>query len=208
MEISKEADSLNLTFNRTGFSPDAKRGVTSERLLKVALIGVLAQHKGANIIDALCDDIEERKLPIEFVLFGAREERNARQSRHLIELGEYEENDIYDLLKENPCDLALFPAVWPETYSFTLSIALKAGLYPVAFDLGAAASRIKNIGWGSLLPVSLMREPTLINDLLLDLRITSPPPALSQMAKANQYSNILSDYYEFEPSRMHSSLQN
>ena len=40
-------------------------------------------------------------------------------------------------------DNVKLPSVWPETYSYTLSIALQAGLPVAAFDIGAIARRIR-----------------------------------------------------------------
>lgn len=64
--------------------------------------------------------------------------------------------------------VALLPSVWPETYSYTLSIALEAG-YPVCtFDMGAPAERLRALGTGLLLPLETMSDPASINDMLLD----------------------------------------
>ena len=64
-------------------------------------------------------------------------------------------------------------ALWPETYSYTLSIALLAGLPVVAFDIGAIARRIReirpNAGHG-LLPLGIAQHPNLINDRFVEFR--------------------------------------
>ena len=167
--------------------------------LKVALIGVLANHKGGRVVEALCLDATERRLPIEYVLFGERERPCNWSSARLNELGPYEEDEIFDLLKANPCHLALFPAVWPETYSYTFSIALKAGLYPVAFDIGAISERIKKLNWGTLLPRMLMEDAAFINDFLLSFKPEPAPDGILDLLKDNVYRNYLKDYYELEP---------
>ena len=82
--------------------------------------------------------------------------------------GPYEEAGVQGLLRSHGCDFAWFPAVWPETYSFTLSTANAAGLYPVAFNLGAIAERIREAGWGALLPFNLVQRPDEIARLLDD----------------------------------------
>ncbi len=71
--------------------------------------------------------------------------------------GPYEEAGVQGLLRSHGCDFAWFPAVWPETYSFTLSTAYAAGLYPVAFNLGAIAGEgFVEADWGALLPFNLV----------------------------------------------------
>jgi GT2 family glycosyltransferase len=168
-------------------------------ILKVALIGVLANHKGGRVVEALCSDATERRLPVEYVLFGERERPCNWSSARLNELGPYEENEIFDLLKANPCHLALFPAVWPETYSYTFSIALKAGLYPIAFDIGAIAERVKKLNWGTLLPTMLMEDAAFINDFLLTFKPEPAPDGVLDLLQENVYRNYLQDYYELEP---------
>ena len=169
---------------------------TSEQILRVALIGVLADHKGARIVEALCLDATERRLPVEYILFGERERPCNWGSAKLIELGPYREEEVYEMLADNPCHLALFPAVWPETYSYTFSIGVNAGLYPVSFDIGAISERIKKLKWGTVLPTSLMNDAPFINDFLLNLK---PSPGRAEVLadlQANTYGSLLSDYYQ------------
>jgi GT2 family glycosyltransferase len=166
--------------------------------LKVALIGVLANHKGGRVVEALCSDAMERRLPIEYVLFGERERPCNWSSARLNELGPYDEDEIFALLEANPCHLALFPAVWPETYSYTFSIALKSRLYPIAFDIGAIAERIKKLNWGTLLPRMLMEDAAFINDFLLTFKPEPAPSGILDLLQENKYDNYLRDYYELE----------
>ena len=50
------------------------------------------------------------------------------------------------------CDVLWFPGRIPETYSYTLDVALASGLPIVASDLGAVAERLRAAGRGTLLP--------------------------------------------------------
>jgi GT2 family glycosyltransferase len=179
--------------------PEAIRTRAAGETLKVALIGVLANHKGARVVEALCADATERRLPVEYVLFGERERPCNWSSAKLVELGVYKEDEIFDLLKSNPCHLALFPAVWPETYSYTFSIALKSGLYPVSFDIGAIAERIKKLKFGTVLPVTLMKDAAFINDFLLTFKPEAAPAGILKTLQENVYPNIMRDYYQLEP---------
>jgi hypothetical protein len=45
-----------------------------------------------------------------------------------------------------------FPALWPETYSYTLSACLQAGLPVVAPDLGAFPERLSGRAWSWVFP--------------------------------------------------------
>ena len=83
--------------------------------------------------------------------------------------GRYLEENAQNTLRNlSPHMDAFLPSVWPETYSYTLSIALLANLPIVAFKIGAIARRLKNLGLDNgLLPLSMARRPKCINDSLL-----------------------------------------
>jgi O-antigen biosynthesis protein len=61
--------------------------------------------------------------------------------------GEYKEADLPAKLAALQADIVWFPAQWPETYSYTLSAALQAGLPLIAPEIGAFAERLQNRPW-------------------------------------------------------------
>lgn len=61
--------------------------------------------------------------------------------------GTYKDNDLPRLLERLQPHLVWFPAVWPETYSYTLSTCLQAGLPVVTTDLGAFTERLAQRPW-------------------------------------------------------------
>jgi hypothetical protein len=91
----------------------------------------------------------------------------------------------------------LIPSVCPESYSFVLSEAFFAGLFPVAFDLGAQARRIREYGWGLLLPFAWIDEPGKINDALLACDIPAMPDR-PPVGGSSLYPDFLADYYQLE----------
>lgn len=65
-------------------------------------------------------------------------------------LGAYPFGALPGLLVEHEIDLLLFPAIWPETFSFVVHEAFQAGVPVLATDLGAPAERIRESGGGWL----------------------------------------------------------
>ena len=61
--------------------------------------------------------------------------------------GKYQETDLPQLIESTDADIVWFPALWPETYSYTLSAALKAGRPIVVTDLGALPERVVGRAW-------------------------------------------------------------
>ncbi len=169
--------------------------------LRVAIIGAIGPHKGSKILLACASDALLRRLPIHFIVFGHTDVPSLAHLPNVMITGPYIEDEIYPLLQRHRCHLALFPAVWPETYSYTLSVALRARLFPVAFDLGAIAERIREIGWGELLPTDWMRKPKAINERLLTVPVTPAPPEAVVPAWEDLYPSCTRSYYGGIPRR-------
>ncbi|EGY25626.1 methyltransferase, FkbM family domain protein [Desulfovibrio sp. A2] len=156
-------------------------------LLRVAVIGAIGPHKGSHVLEACARHAREAGLPLHFTVVGYTDRDDALRDLGVAITGRYGEDELPGLLAGNagePYHLAFLPAVWPETYSYTLSEAVLAGLYPVAFDLGAPAERMAAWKYGLRLPVPLMRDPAAINAALLDCTATPPPPPPSGLATA------------------------
>jgi len=166
-------------------------------ILRVAIIGAIGPHKGSTLLLECARHAESLQLPIRFVVFGITDIEALRNHPYVTIKGAYRDNELAGMLVEHRCHLALFPSVWPETWSYTLSEALDARLYPVAFELGAMAERIKKIGWGTCLPVELMHRADLVNERLLGLRVTPFTEQVRERISQGDlhYEPLLRDYY-------------
>jgi len=138
----------------------------------VLVPGVLNEQKGARVLFSVAEAARRRKLPLEFRIVGfAREAALARRAG-IRSTGRFEPGDADRALARQaraPC-LVWLPSVAPETWSATLSSALRLGLFPVSFDLGALAERIEGAGQGATLPLALADDPDGLADALLALR--------------------------------------
>ena len=95
-------------------------------------------------------------------------------------------------------DLILLPAIWPETYSYALTLALRTGLPVAAFDLGAPGERLRAYPNGHCLPYALATDPAAFNDRLLAIDI-SETGRLSGPIQAAEYGDLMRDYYGLDP---------
>ena len=141
--------------------------------LRIAVIGNISPDKGSLLIRDCAQYCTDNSIPIKFVVFGSLIDNSAilkmiPPSQNLTILGNYEEQDIRTLLNLNACHISFFPALWPETYSYTLSHSFKAGLFPVAFDIGAIAERIKAKDFGKVLPFEIHTDPAKVVEALLE----------------------------------------
>jgi glycosyltransferase involved in cell wall biosynthesis/GT2 family glycosyltransferase len=158
----------------------------------VAIIGFISRKKGMDVLRECARAALRDKLPLRFVVVGFTEDDDVFSKLANVTItGRYKEGEACDIIRDHKLSLALFPIVWPETYSYTLSIALDCGLYPVAFDLGAIAERIRALNFGHLLP--LETSPEEINAVLLACSLMNHPrpPATARPT----LSDVLEYYY-------------
>ena len=124
------------------------RVLPASRPLRIVVLGALSRIKGADVLEEVATLAANRNIALEFHLLGfayrnLRTEPKARLTVH----GAYGEKDLPLLLKTIEADVVWFPALWPETYSYTLSAALEAGLPIVAPNVGAFSERLQNRNW-------------------------------------------------------------
>ncbi len=131
----------------------APRRLPEDAPLKVVVIGALSPIKGADVLEDVAVEAHRRGAPVEFHLLGyAYRNLRTRPKSALSVHGEYDEAELPELLRWLQPDLIWFPAQWPETYSYTLSACLQAGMPVVAPDLGAFPERLSGRKWTWLRP--------------------------------------------------------
>lgn len=114
------------------------------KLHKVLVLGGLSIQKGLLVLEACALDARERKLPLFFKLIGHTEHSVAQFPEiPLVIGGSYRESDLDQLIALENADAFLFPAQVPESYSYTLSTALRTNLPIIASSLGAFSERLE-----------------------------------------------------------------
>ncbi|MDR1969711.1 MAG: glycosyltransferase, partial [Burkholderiaceae bacterium] len=155
--------------------------IHDNRPLRVAVIGALSTIKGADMLEDVAVAARKQGAPVEFHLLGfaysaLRTQPRARLTVH----GRYNDPDLPDLLRWLQPDLVWFPALWPETYSYTLSACLQGGWPVAAPNLGAFAERLAERPWSWVLPWQQSAQDWL--DFFTGLRQnhyrTGQPPAV------------------------------
>jgi hypothetical protein len=90
---------------------------------------------------------------VEFHLIGyGYRALKAQPHAHLTTYGRYDDADLPQLLKWLQPDVVWFPALWPETYCYTLSACLQGGWPVAASDIGAFTERLAGRRWSWLKP--------------------------------------------------------
>lgn len=116
--------------------------------LRIVVLGALSKIKGADLLEEVALLAAKVGAPIEFHLLGfAYRNLRTQPKANLTVHGSYDDKELPQLLAWLNPHLVWFPAVWPETYSYTLSASLAAGLPIVAPNIGAFSERLSARPW-------------------------------------------------------------
>lgn len=116
--------------------------------LKVLVLGALSREKGALVLEQVAGLLAGE---VEFHLLGYA----FRELKHVVVHGAYQAENLQTRISSIGADVVWFPALWPETYSYTFSIALGQGLPVVYSNLGAFAERAEGRAHSYMLPWDL-----------------------------------------------------
>ncbi|GJE14961.1 hypothetical protein FOHLNKBM_6038 [Methylobacterium longum] len=190
------------------------------QIRRIAVLGGISLPEGGLLLQALASNVRKRGLPLHFSIVGFSDpaltgglERAgvletgrystddptldcvARAGLQIAETGRHwEDEETLDLVTQVSADLILLPAIWPETYAYALTLALRTGLPVVAFDLGAQGERLRDHPNGHLLPYALAADPAALNDRLLAVDVSANGRRHGAIQAAT-YKNLMCDYY-------------
>ncbi len=152
--------------------PEAAPGRTRPAIRAVTL-GNLSPEKGLHVVAACARDARNRDLPLAFRVLGATTEPIAQSPAAPLTIhGSYEDGELPGLLAAERADVLFFPAQVPETYSYTLSVALATQAPIVASSLGALPERLAGRPRVHILPFDA--TPAQWNAALLDAAAGDP----------------------------------
>lgn len=118
----------------------------------IAFIGGINKIKGIDFLKKFITEVNKENSKYNVHLFGSTSEDELNKSNGNYHYhGKYKREDITKLLKENRIDIVVLLAIWPETYSYTLTESLMAKVPVLTLDYGAIAERISKYEYGWIL---------------------------------------------------------
>lgn len=150
-----------------GLPPEARPLVRGTEPLRVITLGALNVSKGLRVMQDLARIAALNEAPLQLSVLGPASEPLPASVEVV---GAYHPDELDRLLVEASPHMVLLPAIWPESWSFVLTAALKRALPVVVFDTGAPAARLRRLARGHVLPLELSRDPAGLLAALLRLR--------------------------------------
>ncbi len=156
--------------------------------LRVAILGVLASHKGMELIAEALSVTQQIRAPLQFQLIGyAIGNMPPTPDKLFSQTGQYVDSELVDKINTFNPHLILFPAGWPETYSYTLTAALKSKRPVMVSNIGALPERVAQRSWTWLMDWNI--SATQLVDKLCKVRTlnfyTRTAPILPQKNESN-----------------------
>ncbi len=146
--------------------PHADAPAAAPRVVRVLTLGRLSPEKGLRVVTACAADARARALPLSFRILGATSEPVPQWPEVAVSIrGQYEEGELPALIAAERPDVIWFPSQVPESYSYTLSAAIAAGVAIVASALGALPERLAGYPRAVLLPADA--KPSEWNEALI-----------------------------------------
>lgn len=122
----------------------------THRPLRVLVLGALSKEKGAEVLESVAAALVGENIEFHLLGYAYR-----KLGSGVVSHDPYDNKDVHTLIDGVNPDVVWFPAMWPETYSYTLSIALRRGLPAVVPNIGAFLERIQGrpyttvVNWNS-----------------------------------------------------------
>jgi GT2 family glycosyltransferase len=167
---------------RTRAAPDVF-ALPNDECRHIGVLGAIGPEKGARILETLVERIRERRLPLRMVVVGYtdRESRHQSSDAVLTIHGAYSSDEIAGLCDHYRVALLLFPTIWPETFSYTLSEGWLAGRPALVPPRGALQERVLATGAGW----TISGWPSL--DLMLDqLMVLTAPENAAELQRRSR----------------------
>lgn len=117
--------------------------------LHIGIVGAVGRHKGAAIVAALAERIQQLGAAVKITVIGTLE---AKVPREIVRVtGPYEAGSLPAEIAKSGANVFLFPSIWGETFSYTSHELIAMKLPFACFDFGAQADLARRYEQGLVL---------------------------------------------------------
>ncbi len=153
----------------------------------VIVLGGIGPHKGSKQLFEIASQARLTHQQLTFTIVGHTDMDESFTKLGNVEiLGRYDPTKLSRLLDEVGGRIALFTSCWPETFSYTLSEAVHAGLVPMVPDIGAPAERVRAASYGVVIDFPI--DPLAVLDAIVNFNYDAIIPQDAQLSYGNSSS--------------------
>lgn len=127
--------------------------------IKLLALGALGREKGADLLDSVSGILKNHSCNTTLLGYAYRPLINVTAT------GPYNADKTEQLIQDHKPDVFLFTALWPETFSYTLSYAIAYGAPIIAPNVGAFPERLS--GYKNALLYNHLETPEEISEKIL-----------------------------------------
>jgi len=140
---------------------------TNEEVLRIGVLGAISSIKGLDKIIELSKCARDNNFGIQFVIIGYTSCDGDALKAGVEVTGAYKNDNVSKIVTENKIDAMFIPSIWPETYSYTLSISMMQNLPIFCFNLGAPPERLAEYNYPAYQVIDINAE---VSDVLRSIR--------------------------------------
>ncbi|MDG9667315.1 glycosyltransferase [Hahella sp. CR1] len=133
--------------------PKVNRKIGMQKGLKILVLGALSREKGALLLESVADLMSSDNIEFHLLGYAFRP-----LSKNIHTHGAYSNAEVPELIDSINPDVIWFPALWPETYSYTLSLSMRSNSVIVAPNIGAFAERLSGRESSIVVPWNMSLE--------------------------------------------------
>ncbi|MED7787526.1 glycosyltransferase [Francisella sp. 19X1-34] len=117
----------------------------------VFIIGHIGVSKGSKIIYEVLKMIQSHRVPIYINVIGTCVDSKLEESPFLVKHGEFNHDNIHDVLNNMSIDCFIMPSICPETFSYATQEMVATGLPVISFNIGAQSDFVSKYENGIVL---------------------------------------------------------
>jgi len=151
------------------YKPRPRPGKSVNKTINVGLFGAISINKGYRTLSALASYVDANQVPLKLFVVGHTQSDNELSRYRCIKItGRYSEEDLPGLLAALNLDCSLFISPWPETFSYTLSIAFMHSIWPFVLDCGCGGAPVERVIGSKYGSILTSQEPSYIAKQIVD----------------------------------------
>ena len=116
--------------------------------INIAFLGGMVPEKGSEIAYEMVKCAPKEEFEWYSIGIVGDKKLNDLEQDNFHKTGEYQRNDLIDIIAACKIDIICILSIWPETFCYTLSEAIISNTPVLVTDIGAHGYRVKENGYG------------------------------------------------------------